>query len=55
MVAEDLLSHIPLDGATVLADKAYGAFRLREYIAAHGADYCIPPKSNELEPWFCDW
>ena len=54
-VAEELLSAISIKGSTVLADKAYGAFWLREYIATHQADYCIPPKSNELEPWFCDW
>ena len=54
-VAEELLSAIPINGSTVLADKAYGAFRLREYIATHNANYCIPPKSDESEPWFCDW
>ena len=55
MVAEELLHHILISGSTVLADKAYGASRLREYITEHNADYCIPPKSNESEPWFCDW
>ena len=54
-VAEVLLSAVSIKGSTVLADKAYGALRLREYIANRNADYCIPPKSNELEPWFCDW
>ena len=37
-VAKELLSAIPINGTTVLADKAYGAFRLREYIATHQAD-----------------
>ena len=27
----------------------------REYIANHDADFCIPPKSNECDPWYCDW
>ena len=54
-VAEELLRAISIKGSMVLADKAYGAFRLREFIATHQADYCIPPKSNESEPWFCDW
>jgi len=54
-VAEELLCAGTIKGSMVLADKAYGAFRLREYIATHQADYCIPSKSNELEPWFCDW
>ena len=55
MVAEELLHHILISDSTVLADKAYGAGRLRKYISAHNANYCIPPKSNESEPWFCDW
>jgi transposase len=54
-VAEELLSAIPINGSPVLADKAYSSFRLREHIAARHADYCIPPKLNESEPWFCDW
>lgn len=55
MVAEELLHHVLISGSTVLADKAYGAGRLREYITEHNANYCIPPKSNETDPWFCDW
>jgi transposase len=54
-VAEELLSAISIEGSVVLADKAYGASWLREYIASHQADYCIPPRSNGSEPWFCDW
>ena len=38
-VAEKLLSVISIKGSRVLADKAYGAFRIREYIATHQADY----------------
>lgn len=54
-VAEDLLGHVRLQGSTVLADKAYGSFNLREYIADKDADFCIPPKTNETDPWHCDW
>lgn len=54
-VAQNMLSHVRLKGTTVLADKAYGSYRLREYIADNGADFCIPPKSNESDPWYCDW
>lgn len=54
-VAEDLLSHVKLDGTTVLADRAYGKRELREFIADNNADFCIPPKSNDTDPWFCDW
>ncbi len=42
-------------GITVLADKAYGKWELREFIANLGADFCIPPKSNESDPWYVDW
>jgi transposase len=49
------LSDIPLDGSVVLADKAYGAKAIRDYITEKGASYCIPPKSNEKFPWECDW
>ena len=54
-VAEKLFSRIRLKGSTVLADKAYGKWALREFIANHDADFCIPPKDNETDPWFVDW
>ena len=54
-VAEKLLSRIRLKGSTVLADKAYGKWALREFIANHDADFCIPPKENEQDPWLVDW
>ena len=34
-VAEELLSAVSIKDSMVLADKAYGAFRLREYISTH--------------------
>ena len=55
-VAQDMLEAVKLrSGMTVLADKAYGKWKLREYIADHDADFCIPPKSNEADPWYVDW
>lgn len=54
-VAQELLNHVDFCGSTVLADKAYGKFALREFIANHDADFRIPPKSNESDPWFVDW
>jgi transposase len=54
-VAKILLDPIEIAGSTVLADKAYGAYELREYIANRDADFCIPPKSNESDPWYVDW
>ena len=57
VIAEDVLNHIDLkpNETTVLADKAYGSYDLREYIANRDADFCIPPKSNTVDPWYCDW
>ena len=54
-VAEKLLSQIQLKRTTVLADKAYGKWELREFIANNDADFCIPPRENEADPWFVDW
>ena len=54
-IAKTLLEPINIAGSTVLADKAYGSYEIREYIANRDADFCIPPKSNESDPWFVDW
>ena len=54
-VAEKLLSRINLKGTTVLADRAYGKWEFREFIANHDADFCIPPKSDNSDPWHVDW
>lgn len=54
-VAENLLSGLAISGSTVLADKGYGKWQFREYLADHNADFCIPPKKNETDPWFYDW
>ena len=54
VIAEDVLSNIDLkpNETTVLADKAYGTFDLREYITNRETDFCIPPKSNTVDPWY---
>lgn len=49
------LDHLDIAKSTVLADKAYGSWENREYIADHDADFCIPPKSNATDPWYCDY
>ena len=54
-VTEKLLSRVDLKGTTVLADKAYGKWALREFIADRDADFCIPPKSDNSDPWYVDW
>ena len=53
--AIELLENVELRGSNVLADRAYGAQSIREYISEHGANYVIPPKSNVSNPWPVDW
>ncbi len=57
MIAEDVLEHVDLktNKTTVLADKADGSFCFRAYISNRETDFCIPPKSNSVDPWYCDW
>ena len=50
-----LLEQINIRGSHVLADRAYGAAAIRNYILEHGASYVIPPKSNTPDPWPTDW
>ena len=38
-----------------MADRAYGAKSFRLAIKAAGGTYCIPPKTNQGNPWNCDW
>jgi transposase len=55
VVAIDVLEGVTLTGSVVLGDKAFGTVKIREYIESQGAAYCIPPKSNAVEPWECDF
>lgn len=54
-IAQVVLSHVDLDGTIVMGDKAYGAKNLRDYISSRNVDFCIPPKSNTVDSWECDW
>lgn len=55
VMLQKCLDQLQISGSTVLADKAYGSVHNREYIDKHDAEYCIPPKSNTVEPWHCDY
>lgn len=55
VLAIDVLSHVKLEGANVLGDKAYGTAAIREYITSRNAMYTIPPKTNTINLWDCDW
>jgi len=46
---------VTLSGSTVMGDKAYGTVKIREFIVANGGSYCIPPKTNTVDPWDCDF
>lgn len=55
-MAEKLLMQVTLrEGTIVMADRAYGAKSFRLAIKAAGGTYCIPPKTNQGNPWNCDW
>nr|WP_300129960.1 IS5 family transposase [uncultured Butyricicoccus sp.] len=53
--AVELLETVEISGSNVLADRAYGAQAIREYISERGATYVIPPQSNISKPWSVDW
>ena len=55
IMLQNCLDQLDISGSTVLADKAYGSWENREYIANHDADFCIPPKSNSVDPWYTDF
>ena len=55
VMMQNCLEQLDISGSTVLADKAYGSWENREYIANHDADFCIPPKSNSVDPWYTDF
>ena len=51
----ELLEKVRISGSAILADRAYGARAIREYISEHGASYVIPPQSNVSDPRPVDW
>ena len=55
IMLQNCLEQLDISGSIVLADKAYGSWENREYIANHDADFCIPPKSDSADPWYTDF
>ncbi|MDR3046778.1 MAG: IS5 family transposase [Bacteroidales bacterium] len=53
--AIDTMKGVNLSGSTVLGDKAYGTAEICAYIESQGATYCIPPRSNAINPRECDF
>ena len=50
-----LLEGFEIAGSAVLGDKAFGTVEVLSYIRKHGAEVVIPPKSNTVNPWDCDY
>ena len=55
VVAVEMLGDVTLTGSIVMGDKAYGNIEIREYVENNGGSYCIPPKVNAAQPWYCDF
>ena len=53
--AVPLLEGLEIAGSAVLGDKAFGTAEILTYIRENGATAVIPPKSNTVEPWDCDY
>ena len=43
-----------IKGSNILGDRAYGAKKIRLFLAEQGAQYTIPPTKNLLHPWKYD-
>ena len=54
LLFEEQISGTNLEGAIVLADRAYSTYEIIESLKAKGAIICIPPKSNMKYSWFYD-
>jgi len=50
-----LLEGFDLSGSAVLGDKAFGTVEILTYIRSNGGIVVIPPKSNTIDPWDCDY
>ena len=50
-------TEVELEGSNVLGDKAYGTESICHYIINENknANYVIPPKINNPNPWGRDW
>ena len=53
-VASSLLEDFNLQGKTVIADKGYSTFAIKNFIETCSAECCIPPKSNLKNSWNYD-
>ena len=54
-VASELLEGFDISQSSIIADKAYGTAKLRQYIEDKAGVYTIPPKENTKDKWTCDY
>lgn len=50
-----LLEGFDINGSAVLGDKAFGTVEILTYIRKNGGIVVIPPKSNTVNTWDCDF
>ena len=50
-----LLKGFDIGGSAILGDKAFGTVEILTYIRKNGGIVVIPPKSNTVSPWDCDF
>ena len=53
-IACELLNGFNLQGKTIIADRGYSTFPIKNFIETCGANCCIPPKSNFKQSWDYD-
>lgn len=53
--AIETLSHVPIAGNTVLADKGYDSDEILYYIKKQNSSHVIPARSNRKQQRKCDW
>ncbi|MCH7259172.1 MULTISPECIES: transposase, partial [Lactiplantibacillus] len=49
------LEGFDISQSNIIADKAYGTAKLRQYIEDKAGVYTIPPKENTKDKWTCDY
>jgi transposase len=54
-MAIPLMEQVDITGSVVQGDKAFGSKEIRGYISGRNASYAIPPKTDNPEPWECDF
>ena len=50
-----LIEGFNIANSAILGDKAYGTVEILTYVRSNGGEVVIPPKSNAIDPWECDY